>query len=213
MSNPETQFQGAEQEAGAHVMRGRRTLIMLFLAAGLPVLISFGLYFSGVGVPEGRTNRGTLIQPPLALSSQDLIRMKDQQPVVFQPDEKWLVFVVGGADCDEACRTVLHKTRQVTKALGRHALRVKRGYVLPGVEPSEALQGWIKEEHPWLQLLKAPAELSSRLDAAVSGRPLSGNEVFVVDPLGNVMMVYAHDQDGRDLLDDLNRLLKVSKIG
>lgn len=210
-SNP--QPGGAELAAGANVARGRRTLILLFLAGGLPVLASFGLYLSGMGIPDGRTNRGALIQPPVALGPSDLVDVKKQQAVVFKPDEKWLVFVAGEPRCDATCEAQLNKTLQVTKALGRHALRVKRGYVLTGVEPSTDLLSWAAEEHPWMQFLAAPPNLRDRLKASVGERELDGNEIFIADPLGNVMMLYGSGQDGRDLLDDLNRLLKVSKIG
>lgn len=213
MTENNLQSAGAEQAAGAHVARGRRTLILLFLAGGLPVLVSFGLYFSGAGIPDGRTNRGMLIQPPLTLGAADFVGLENGEPLVFRPDEKWLVFVAGGTTCDEACTETLYKLRQATKALGRHALRVKRGYVLAGEKPSEELTRWAGGEHPGMQFIGAPSDFRARLQASASAGTLTGNEIFIVDPIGNVMMMYAPGQDGRDLLDDLNRLLKVSKIG
>ena len=37
--------------------------------------------------------------------------------------------------------------------------------------------------------------------------------VYIVDPLGNVVLRYSHEQVGKPLLDDLKHLLKVSQIG
>ncbi len=40
-----------------------------------------------------------------------------------------------------------------------------------------------------------------------------GNQVFIIDPLGNLIMGYQAEQPGGDLLDDLKKLLKASNIG
>ncbi len=37
--------------------------------------------------------------------------------------------------------------------------------------------------------------------------------VWVVDPVGNLLLYYSFEQPGEDLLHDLRRLLKVSKLG
>lgn len=52
--------------------------------------------------------------------------------------------------------------------------------------------------------------LEPRLANAVAG---SEQSILLVDPLGNPVLSYQLEQSPRDILDDLKRLLKVSKIG
>ena len=40
-----------------------------------------------------------------------------------------------------------------------------------------------------------------------------GEGIYLVDPLGNIMMYYAKDFVGKQLLKDLKKLLKNSNIG
>ena len=47
---------------------------------------------------------------------------------------------------------------------------------------------------------------------AVGPRP-DTNEVYLMDPLGNIMMRFTHDMPGKWLIHDLNKLFKVSQIG
>lgn len=41
----------------------------------------------------------------------------------------------------------------------------------------------------------------------------SGHGIWIADPLGNLVLHYQFDQPAKDLLKDLKRLLKVSRIG
>jgi hypothetical protein len=45
-----------------------------------------------------------------------------------------------------------------------------------------------------------------------SGSPLAAG-IYIVDPLGNLVLHYPVDASGKSVLTDLKRLLKVSQIG
>jgi len=48
----------------------------------------------------------------------------------------------------------------------------------------------------------------------IDGTPMMGGErVYLIDPLGNLMMFYPPDADPSGMLKDLRKLLKYSKIG
>jgi hypothetical protein len=48
-------------------------------------------------------------------------------------------------------------------------------------------------------------------------QPISGdadaNEVYLMDPIGNIMMRFTEEMPGKWLIHDLNKLFKVSQIG
>jgi len=43
--------------------------------------------------------------------------------------------------------------------------------------------------------------------------PRSSERLYLVDPLGNLLMSYSPDAPPRSVLDDLERLLRLSHIG
>ena len=61
-----------------------------------------------------------------------------------------------------------------------------------------------------------PVELDAltRLIPPIDGRPVTNaGRIYVVDPLGNLILSYAAAAPDKALLDDLKRLLRLSHIG
>ena len=54
---------------------------------------------------------------------------------------------------------------------------------------------------------------SSWFQSAIQVPVVSGGSVWLVDPLGNLILRYPPGYQSRGLLEDLKRLLKLSKIG
>lgn len=191
----------------------RHIPIILFLVAGLPLIVAFIMYFTNTLVPEGRTNKGTLIIPPLSVEKLEL---QLQHATESDTQGKWQLLVIGSHDCtSELCREALYKARQVNVALGREAGRVERRYINIGGALEEAGAEAFKDEYPRLHLsysnrLALEVFLDRELEV---NRVLEQSYIFISDPLGNVMMYYTPENPGGDLLDDLKKLLKVSKIG
>ncbi len=187
--------------------------ILLFLVAGLPVIVAFVMYFTNSMVPQGRTNKGMLIIPPLSVAQ---LQLNLQQAGQGDVEGKWQLIVFGENSCaSTSCQAELHKARQVNVALGREADRVVRHYINIGGElDGEAVEAF-KASYPRLHLSHASymafeVFLDNELAA---GKALGESYIFISDPLGNVMMYYMPQNPGGDVLDDLKKLLKVSKIG
>ena len=163
------------------------------------------MYFSGQWVPDGRTNKGVLIQPPVKLEALGLL----QDGQLFSTEKlasRWAVIVFGSETCStDKCQEVLYKTRQVHIGLGREADRVTRIYVS---EKQPALDKALKDQHPSIFWLHADKRFVTR---TLSTSNWPENSYFIVDPLGNIMMSYDASQEGGDLLRDMQKLLKASK--
>ena len=172
---------------------GRRKLSILFAIAFVPIFIAYGVFFYAPSLmPTGTTNNGVLISPPINTGVQG---------------EHWTMYVAIPADCDAACQKVLIDTRQIHIALGKEAPRVLRK-IVTAIEPDAAFQEDIKENHQHTDLVVDPV-LMARLTGIVN----NPNVVFIMDPLGNVMMYFADDKIGKPLLKDIKHLLKLSNIG
>ncbi len=193
---------------------GRMKLIVIIMLSAAPVIIAAVMYFGNVGVPSSTTNKGHLIIPPV---SEDLLGVHplQQQEATFQQldgNHKWLILVVGDSPCEAACQQALYISRQVNIALGKNAERVSR--LLVTTHQDSGLQSLLPE-HPGLVIQDVSQEQVNRMIETVAEHDvlLESYDLLLMDPLGNIMMHYGWRQEGRDLLDDLKRLLKVSKIG
>ncbi len=194
--------------------KGRLKLWGLIVIAAAPLVVASIMYFGHIGVPSDTTNHGTLILPPLQAEDWKLREVQLTDPGFIQYDgkSKWVMLVVGSGDCSARCEEALYLTRQINVALGKEVDRVTRLLMVPegtaGLE--KALQG-----HESLVNQKFEQEEFEGLQQALKDYDISlqGYDILLMDPLGNVMMHYTDTHSGKDILEDLKRLLKVSKIG
>jgi hypothetical protein len=188
--------------------RGRRTLLILALLFFAPVIIAFTLYYGDVWRPSGSASKGELIQPARTLTVAGL-KTPDGAAA---PDSvlagKWTLIYIGDGACDEACQRALVFGRQSRLALNNEMTRVQRVFLATGNCCDAA---YLAAEHPGLVALDA----SSPEAQALLGQfpPDRANSLFIVDPLGNLMMRHDSSQTTKGLLSDLKKLLKLSHIG
>ncbi len=177
----------------------RWTLYAVFGVTALPLMFAMLMYFNLWGVPDGRTNFGQLLLPPNELQQAQLV---DQDELLWSQSEsekRWLVVYLTQRNCAQSCQEATHLLRQINVALGKEAHRVTRLLVNQQGEFSEQLQA----KFPALIQLKS---LSVETFTA-------GEGVYIVDPLGNIMMHYSTEFVGKELLKDLKKLLRTSNIG
>ncbi|MDX1755978.1 MAG: hypothetical protein R3175_07980 [Marinobacter sp.] len=202
----------SSQSSPEQIRRGRRMALLLFAVGFGPMLVATAMFYTGWFNPGGHTNRGELLQPPLAVQELALLGA-DGQPLAerFVPqatDSKWLMLVVADA-CDEQCEELLYLARQVNVALGKNANRVGRAAWL-GQVPVSLSERWPEEYNAMERLSVMPDNQPAWPDQL---SPPSVPSLFLVDPLGNVMMRYGNTHTGEDMLKDLKHLLKLSQIG
>lgn len=189
--------------------KGRWQLALVILIPSLAMGLAWFLYFFGIQwVPDNRTNKGELFLPPVSMESLQL--SQGNKAVGLEALEgRWGVLVFGDSPACESkpCQELLYQTRQAHIALGRETDRVVRIYVSP---EAPAVSSELQEEHPGVLWMQAG---SKTVQDGLKTESWPANGFYIVDPLGNIMMKYQPGQYGGDLLKDLRRLLKVSKIG
>ena len=204
--------------------RGARIIVALAALFFLPLALSFWLYYGMAWRPSGHTNHGELIEPARPLPHVPLTVRSVQQKraasgVVGSLGEPatrtdlfqghWSLVYIGRGTCDSACRHALYVMRQTRLALNQDMTRVQRVFVATADCCDER---WLALEHPGLAVVDAQPAAARPLLAAFPARDLA-TTVFVVDPLGNLMMSYDSRRNPRGLLDDLKKLLSLSHIG
>jgi cytochrome oxidase Cu insertion factor (SCO1/SenC/PrrC family) len=205
-------------DQAAHDRRQRRLLLGLAALFFAPLAVSFYLYYAGDWRPGQRVNHGELIEParPLPEAALPLARVSDlhagHTDAAFLR-KKWTLLYWGPGSCPARCRTDLYNTRQVRLALNRDMDRVQRVFVAAG--PCCAW-GYLDREHPDLITVQATEEaapLKSLLPSYGGIDPAAADRIYLIDPLGNLMMSYAPDAKPKGMLEDLKRLLGLSRVG
>lgn len=185
--------------------RARITLLLVFALFAAPLVIAWVLNFTGDFKPAATTNHGTLVQPARPVAADGLVDARGDpvDPALFK--EHWtLVYQLAGP-CETACQEALYLLRQVRLAQGKNIDRVQRLLLLDAAPTAE----WITEleaHYPGLAVARPGSDMGD------TGFPVPGR-IYLVDPLGNLMMEYAADAEPRGMIKDLERLLRISYVG
>ncbi len=185
-------------QAGA--MSPRLTLVVLGLMFFVPLTIAWLMYSGAIDYkPSSGVNHGELVEPPVparlpeAYSSLGLI-------------EHWSVVYPLPPECDDPCHELIIGLRQFHRALGRDAGRV-RLVLLEGSMAAGSLAEEATKIYPEFNVI---SENTGMLLQQFSELADDGG-IFVIDPLGNIMMNYPPRPDPNEILEDMERLLRYAK--
>jgi len=123
---------------------------------------------------------------------------------------------ISDADCGDTCRNNLYKMRQVRIAQNENMKRVQTLFLLNADSIPDELAGFLAQEHKDMAVALPSATQAASIEPQfrVDETPVrEAQRVYIVDPLGNLMMYYQPDADARGMLKDLQKLLKYSQIG
>ena len=180
---------------------------MLLLVAAVciaPFIGSWALYF--FWQPSGRVNYGELVAG--ATLPQAKLTLADGKPFDFEKLRgRWLFVTVDSGACDDYCQNKLWKMRQVRMTQGKYLERIERVWL---VSDTQAVAPAVIKEYDgtWITVAQGNALLQSFPYTAAQR-----DHIYLVDPLGNVVLRYPKDADPSRMKKDLERLLKVSRIG
>jgi cytochrome oxidase Cu insertion factor (SCO1/SenC/PrrC family) len=192
--------------------RGQRQFWILVAVFFAPLALAFLLYYGAGWRPGSSTNRGDLIHPARPLPAVTLRSASGAALDANALHGKWTLLYAGDGACDARCREALALIRQTRLALGDDMARVQRVFL--ATAHCCDLE-YLQREHPGLITANADDPAGRELLASFpdSDRVGALGRIYVVDPLGNLMMSYAPDAPRRGLLDDMKKLLKLSHVG
>ena len=190
----------------------RLYLLGLFAVFFVPMFVAMWMYFgAGSWFTMKSQNHGVLIQPPRPLNEFSL---SSNNAVTWTHEEflgKWTLLYLGDAVCDLYCEASLFKMRQVQLTLGQDSQRVQRKFLglekhLNSTNLKEIFKNYPNLQNAWFD----PALFRIHLPQF---NDLDAHSIYIIDPLGNVMMCYSKFATSNGMKKDLKRLLKVSRIG
>ena len=164
----------------------RNKLLLVALVCAAPFVLGTLAYVMGWS-PGQPANYGELL-PPRPVAPGALAPLRG----------KWVLVSADAPACDAHCERKLYFMRQVRRAQGKEMERVER-----------------------LWLLRGPGAPRPEVLAAVEGTRIARGEdaaltpehIYLIDPLGNLMLRFPRDPDPSRMIRDLQRLLKYSRLG
>lgn len=187
-------------------------LIFLFV---WPMVGAWLCYVESPALHFTTMNSGQLIDTPLDFSRLKLTDMDGTRwnPTIFK--HHWILFYLIPASSAANCEKNLYSMRQVRIALGKDRDRLERLVITFPNNATPSLDKLINNSYEGTQHVAADtAQIKNFFGADIEASiALRQGTLYLVDPLGNVMMKYTSDIAPKKLLSDLTRLLKVSQIG
>lgn len=188
--------------------RSRAVLLLVIAICVAPVLASYFVYY--FVRPEARNNYGELVEPQRAMPALHLKTLDGRAFDSAALRGKWLMLMVGGGDCARACEDRLYHMRQVRLTTGKDRERVVRVWLITDATP---LSTMLMREYDGTEMLRAdPREVAAWLAIDADARAAS-EHLYMVDPLGNLMMRFPENADPNKTKKDLAKLLRASRIG
>ena len=181
----------------------RRKLLLLLALMCAPVVISYALYFLDYK-PESK-HYGDLI-PIVKVTGKatnqvdnTILRMKDLHG-------KWVLVTIDSGHCDEACQQKLYFMRQVRLVQGKQKHRIERLWLInDDVIPNAELV----KEYEGTFFAKAQ---DSEILGFIETKEIQTKHIYLIDPMGNLMMRFPENVDRTKMGHDIKRLLHVSQL-
>lgn len=198
------------------VKRSLTPMVLVFLCSLAPIVAAFVVYMNPQWWPSDSSNYGTLLTPqrPMPAASELRLTTLDGKPFDLESLKgKWLLVAADGAACPESCARKLFITRNSHASQGKNVDRLARVWFITddAVVPDKVLEAY----KGTVMVRVDPDQLARFLLArdTAAGQPGLQDPIWVIDPLGNLMMQYPAEADGVRVRKDISKLVYNSRIG
>lgn len=186
---------------------------VLLAITGLPFILALYFFYNPHLVSHLSTgNNGTLLNPPVAIPEMQLDTYDGKTFDTKKLKDNWTLIMVASSKCEEKCIQNLFFLRQIRLAMGEDRSKVQRLMLLTDTEHTAGLNK-ILEPYDGTVTITGSDENREQLVKLlkVDEKPLA-NRIFMIDPQGLVMMSYPENPPWKDVLKDLQHLLKIVQM-
>ncbi|CAN5892736.1 cytochrome c oxidase subunit I [soil metagenome] len=187
---------------------GRWKLFAVLAVCAAPMVFSYLTYY--VIKPGGRTNYGTILDPrlyPMPSLGSHLLGGEPKELTSF--NGKWIMLQVDSGACATACKKKLYDMRQLRLTQGKEMERVERVWFIIDEAPVDTVA---MREYDGTSMIKVDASLLKKWLPTEADTQLN-DHIYMIDPLGNLMMRFPKDADPNKIKKDISKLLRASAIG
>lgn len=200
--------QTPDSTTAGNTKRSNRMLFIVLAVCAAPLIFSYFTYY--VIKPQSRTNYGDLIDPRAYPIPELGLKQLDGEPAALQQFAgKWILLQVDQAACTKPCTDKLYYMRQLRLTQGKEMDRIERVWLITDDAPLDTA---LMKQYDGTRLLRVdPEKLAAWLP--VQEGTQAADHLYMIDPLGNLMMRFPKDPDANKIKKDITRLLKASRIG
>jgi cytochrome oxidase Cu insertion factor (SCO1/SenC/PrrC family) len=183
-------------------------MLAVLAVCAAPMVASYFTYY--VVKPQSRNNYGTLIDPRAYPTPVLGTTTLDGKPVELGAYKgKWIMLQADEADCQAYCQKKMFEMRQLRLMQGKEMDRIERVWLITDDKPVETM---LMREYDGTHMLRVKPEALKAWLPVESGTNVR-DHIYMIDPLGNLMMRFPKDADPNRIKKDLSKLLKASSIG
>ena len=188
-------------------------LIFTFIA---PIGAAYWLY--NVGGTENTVNKGEFVTSGVQLMDMGLTTLEGKAATEKDLYGHWHMMVFMNADCEKQCEETVYTVRQIKTSLHKESPRFVNVLIHFDKNIDTKFNEKIKTHYANFDRYLADKETFNNALCYAGDQLVQKNIMFIVDPIGNVILKYKMDQDAegsisKDIISDIKRLLKASQIG
>jgi cytochrome oxidase Cu insertion factor (SCO1/SenC/PrrC family) len=197
--------------------RSRASLLLVVVLFLTPVLLAWLLFYVFPDwMPSTTTNHGVLVDPVQPLPAFRLGTLAGEEIDQTWLRGKWTFINIAKGDCGQVCVQQLYKIRQIRLTQGKNIDRLQRLMLWQATGVTDGQRADLQQHFPGQTILPVRAdEIRELLDVfRLDGdSAFDSRRIYLIDPLGNLMMYYEPEAEPRGIVKDLERLLKYSGLG
>lgn len=183
-------------------------LILTFVA---PIGAAYWLY--SIGGTQETVNNGEFVKGEVQLLNMGLTGIDGKAATEKQLYGHWHMMTFTASDCGKVCEERVYTMRQIKTSLHKESPRLTNVLIHFGKDISEQFKGKIKTHYANFERYYGEQEIFNH-QLGYKGRDLVDKQImFIVDPIGNVILKYDGTETAKEIISDIKRLLKASQIG
>ncbi len=188
----------------------RITVSILVLIFIVPMLIAWLSYSRGWFLVGHKVNHGTLMPSSISIDSLNLMNVKDGSPPIR--GRWWLLYLTEEVK-DPKTEQFIYYLRQIRQATGKDRARIERAIITLPKSEQGAIDQVLKNFPGTAHFIISNTKLAKLESILPKKLALTKSSLYLVDPLGNIVLFYGQNVTPKSILQDLQRVLKVSQIG
>jgi len=197
--------------------RSRTPLVLIFLLSLAPVVAAVLVYFNPDWRPAGSVAYGTLVNPQRPIPSVTALPLQTLDGKSFDLASlkgKWVLVTTDGGACPDECARKLFILRNSHASQGKEVERIARIWF---ITDDAQIPEKVLDAYKGTIMVRVKPDFAAKYlladDTAVTDPAQVAKYMWIIDPLGNLILQYPEDSDPVKIRDEITKLLKNSRIG
>ncbi len=170
----------------------------IWLITLVPLVIAWIMAYTGAGLPDDTKNNGILMPSGLSVP----------QSLIDEQDGRWGLVVVSDK-CDVTCQQQVYRLQQLFISLEKHQERLHAVWLSNDPQfDTTTMQVDLAQDK--VQILNDETAFNWFQSQELDWQDQS---IWLVDPLGTLVLRFTPELSGREMMSDIQWLLKASRIG